>query len=569
LLGGNRDQRQGIARSASRAALVVVREDQDLLVLAEPAVTVVDLGQTGLLIGDLFSAGGTALLGQVDAAACAAITRSRGVHLVEAYWGAYVAFLAGQAPGVVDVVRAPLGRLPCLFTSHSGMTAIASDVAMLMTYELVTPRVDWGALARHLLAGELRRDETCLAGVRELRGGERLQVVDATPSASALWSPWRYAGSDHRLDDPREAAGQVRDVARRCIAARVPISSRSLVLLSGGLDSSIVAACLAHAGRDFTCLNVVTSNPTGDERLEAGKVAARLGRRIVERSRQVANVDLRRSSAATLPRPVARSFEQDSLALARAAAMETGAALIIDGGGGDNVFCSLQSAAPAADCLLVRDAHRRFWKTAREIGRLADTNLWTVAQRAWVRSRRKDRSYRWPADRRFLARGVAEGDQAYASQLWLKAPADALPGKAAHIAMLAAAQGLVEDGDFQTSFPVLVAQPLVETCLRIPSWLWFDRSCNRAVARYAFAPELPAEIAWRRTKGTPDSFVVELFEANRCSIAALLLDGTMAAHGLLDLAAIKAVLDDPRPTMGHDYVRIMQLVDAEVWARGW
>lgn len=566
LLGHDHDRRRLLARRALIAGLVEVRETAQLLILTEPGMTLIDLGDVGVLIGDLFRAAGATRQEAMDPSACNQVRRSRGQHLIDTCWGGYVAFLDNGPTGIVDVVRAPLGALPCLHTSRAGITAVASDVALLAMTGLATPCVDWTALALHLKAGELRHRATCLADIYEVRGGERLRATGGISTTDILWSPWCFTGQDQRIDDPVEAACQVRDMTRSCVGARVP--NRALVLLSGGLDSSIVAASLAHAEREFTCLNVVTANPTGDERREARQVADRLARPLLERFRRIAHVDLTRSSAAALPRPVARSFEQDSRAIADAVAREIGASIVIDGGGGDNVFCSLQSAAPVADCLIGRRG-AGFWKTAREIGRLAETDLWTVAWRGWARSRRRDRGYRWRADRRFLSATMIEAGGDGADHPWLEAPEEALPGKAAHIAILAAAQGLAEDGDLQGSCSVLVAQPLIETCVRIPSWMWFDRGCNRAVARHAFAPELPTDIAWRRTKGTPDSFVVELFEANRPLIATLLLDGTLAAHGLLEVAAVATALDDARPTMGHDYVRLMQLVDAEVWARGW
>jgi asparagine synthase (glutamine-hydrolysing) len=61
----------------------------------------------------------------------------------------------------------------------------------------------------------------------------------------------------------------------------------------------------------------------------------------------------------------------------------------------------------------------------------------------------------------------------------------------------------------------------------------------------------------------------QILEANRALVRSMLLDGLLADLGVLDRAAIAAILDDPRPAFGHSFARIMQLVDTEVWARGW
>src|SRR3546814_3536458 len=101
-----------------------------------------------------------------------------------------------------------------------------------------------------------------------------------------------------------------------------------LLLLSGGVDSSIVAACLAHAGCAFDCLTLVTANPSGDERSYARLAAESVGAALVERMREVSRIDLTRSAAAHLPRPVGRSFEQESRRLAEETCGEPAAQVI-------------------------------------------------------------------------------------------------------------------------------------------------------------------------------------------------------------------------------------------------
>jgi asparagine synthase (glutamine-hydrolysing) len=116
---------------------------------------------------------------------------------------------------------------------------------------------------------------------------------------------------------------------------------------------------------------------------------------------------------------------------------------------------------------------------------------------------------------------------------------------------------------------VLLTQPLVETCVRVDSRLWFAPGQTRALARHAFAAELPPVTLARRSKGTPDGFVATLFLQRRPQIRAMLLDGLLAEQGLLNRAAIAQVLDARRPVANTDFVRMMELVDAEAWARCW
>lgn len=154
--------------------------------------------------------------------------------------------------------------------------------------------------------------------------------------------------------------------------------------------------------------------------------------------------------------------------------------------------------------------------------------------------------------------------------IWSDVPESVLPGSSNHVAWLVGTQNHIEGFNRERSHPTLwplLAQPLVELCLRIPSWMWCAGGHNRMIARRAFADVLPRSIIERRSKGTPDSFVVELFEHNRTRLCELLEDGQLAAHDLVDLPEISRQLRDSRPVHGLGYWRIMTLADVEAWLR--
>src|SRR3546814_984119 len=76
-----------------------------------------------------------------------------------------------------------------------------------------------------------------------------------------------------------------------------------------------------------------------------------------------------------------------------------------------------------------------------------------------------------------------------------------LPGKAAHVAMLARAQKSIElypRADAPPQIVPLLSQPVVELCLSIPTWQWVHGGRDRAVARAAFAGILPDLLVERK-----------------------------------------------------------------------
>lgn len=540
--------------------------------VAASAGAAMKLGENGLVIGTFFERGGTRFKGCVDRNVTGQITASRGQELIERYWGSYVAFLTDDARGTVDILRAPFGALPCFIVEIDGGFALASDMELLVSSGLYRPTIDWDAVLSHLMIRDLCRPQTCLTGVRELAGGRRLTVSDAGESFEEIWSPGKFAARDHQIDNPAIAPGMIEETARTSVTAAAAGHQGIMLMLSGGLDSSVVAACLARQKVAAHCITFVSGDVTGDERRYASQVCQALGLPLVKGWRDLSRIDVTSSDAQRLPRPSVRMFFQESRRLALEAAQGAGATAIFTGGGGDHVFCSLQSGAPAADQLKTYGPGRAFWRTAQDISRLAPASLWAVASDAVERAWLGKPSFRTLRDPMLLMDEAARSLPDREAHPWLQLPASTLPGKAQQIRLIALAQGIAEGGDATDAVPMLsplLSQPLIEACLRIPSWSWFDGGHNRVVARRAFEEQLPPEILWRRSKGTPDAFTARIFDANRPKLGEMLAYGELAKRGVVDLSAVLAILDDPRPVHGDAFRRVLQFADVEAWANAW
>lgn len=559
---------------AMSAGLSTIVDESGLLVLASAAEDVVPLDdRLGVIVGTLFSKrpGGPPLR-TVTPFGTDSIVRSSGKALVENYWGGYVGFVVEPAQDAVLVIRDPAAMLPCYYFQIGGLTVVSSDVSLLTATGLFEPKLDWHAVARHLKADQLRPADTCLSGLRELLGGERLTVREGNHSTEPLWSPWHFVSRDEHVRDVAEAVRGLHQVTTASIASWAHGRKHIILGLSGGLDSSIVAASLVAADADFSCFTLATDHPTGDERHYARLVAERVGRPLIESLEDVRDIDVTSSEAAHLPRPIARSFVQSGDRSILDLARRTDADCYFSGGGGDNVFCSMQSATPVADRLLSEGPGRGVWHTARDMAALADSDIWSVMRRAVRRAFFQRWSYRWRPDLSLLSRTGRRMAAGPIAHPWLHSRRGTLPGKSVHIAWLLQIQNHLEGyarDQLLTTLAPLMSQPIVEHCLRIPTWMWFRGGLNRVIARDAFAETLPAEIAQRRSKGTPDSFIVEIYEANRAKIRTLLTEGSLASRNIIDLPAVLAILDDPRPAHGTTYRRVMTFADVEAWTRAW
>lgn len=553
-------ERDGWSRPIDRpwARALVSRGDRAILLKAGG----------GAIVGPIFRRGSSARLASLAPERQPGPQASRIDDLVRDNWGSYVALLLDPPERRMSIVKAPLGSLPCYFVETDEFIAAASDIDLLDRLG-IRQAISWRDVVRHLVLPDLRAGATCIERVEELRGGQSLDISAGAAGLRQAWSPWNFAEAPLELSAPAFER-RVRVAVWEAVAAHASDHRQLILKLSGGLDSSIVASALARCGARFTGVTMTTSDSLGDERDYARLVARQSGFPLVEARRTSEGVDIARSSAWRLPRPTARSFAQESARIMEAAADRCGATAVVDGGGGDNVFCALQSAVPLADAVRANGMGLRAWRTVRDINGITGAALLTIARRAIVRAWWTRPDYRWAVDRHFLSAAARRDVPDPPYHPWLAAPDGALPGRAAHVGLIVAAQSWVEGHDPEdrlASLSPLLAQPVVETCLSIPTWHWVAGGINRSLARSAFAGHIPHAVERRRSKGTPQGFVAEIYEANRTRLRDLLLGGMLAGHGLLDTIALDAMVSSQAPLRGNDFLRVMRLADVESWCR--
>jgi asparagine synthase (glutamine-hydrolysing) len=369
------------------------------------------------------------------------------------------------------------------------------------------------------------------------------------------------------LDNWGDAVAQVRDQTLHCVEAWASRSKSVLVELSGGLDSSIVAACLKKAKADVACVTLSTRQPGADERRYARTVARRIGAKLVEVELLSDEAEVLAGPVDRLPRPGINILQRLTDRAALGAAEALGTDSFFGGGGGDGVFCYLGTAAPAADALRRRGMGETFFRAIGDVAELYQCTSWKAGRFA-IRKMLRPAPGAWRQDRRFLS-----GDSVPERPLdhpWLPPPPFAPPGKCEQVLGLIGLHTELEGNVRSRRGPIrhpLLSQPLLELCLRIPSWLWVSGGVNRAVARAAFADDLPPEILNRRSKGDFMPFNASIFERSRGLLRELLLGGELARQGLLDRVAVETFLASPMRPRDNTFFRLFLLADAELWAR--
>lgn len=555
---------------ASDFGLIRYRDQEDFMFLVEDSRFAIALGEHGAIMGEVFDRGTTSAMTSLKADEHKAILASNGRRILERYWGSWIAFIRSDDGTNIRVIRAPLGDLPCLHRRIDKMVVIASDLALLERVHGAKRSIDWTEVLRHLAAPDIRGRRTCLVEIDELQGGDCIDFGPEHSPRDVLWSPWMFVDGTAAECDPVEAQCRVRDAVNWAIAARSSRYERVLLRLSGGLDSSIVAASLARAGRDFVALNMITDDRSGDESGYARQMAHAVGCALIERLRSVHSIDPSSSLADAQPRPSTRLFMQDSVRASTEVARAQSADIVFDGGGGDNVFCHIPSASPVADRLKAQGVGWSTLATVMDVSVLHRTPISNVLWHGLRHAIRRSPQLRRPSEVRLLSRDAARTARSLVIHPWLNCPRGAYPGKARHVALLVSAQSWVEGLDMTAptrSISPLLAQPVVEACLAIPSWMWMEGGRDRAIARQAFRHDLPPAIVNRAVKSAPDSYLAQIVEHHGSVIRDILLGGRLVAHGLADRTAVESAMRDTRFLRGYDFLRILQLVDVEAWVR--
>lgn len=556
-------------RIAEQTGLRLARCTSRLAVLVNQACSCLETDGDGVVLGTLFHRHGPARAIQaLGDAERGVLARGGSEALLKSYWGGYLAVrIQGEA---VEILRDPSAALPCYRAQADGIAMLASDVELLAMGGGAPEGVDWDALGRMLYSCGLPTIETALGGITTLFPGAAIALQDGAERSLPGWSPWDFV-APNAGEETAATAERLRRVVEQCIAAWASLYRHPLLSLSGGLDSSIVAACLARSGSSATCMTMYTDDVAGDERGFAQTVCTSLGLPLVDARYDLDAVDLGRALGAHLPRPLGRAEAQPYEVAHREAAARIGSDAFFTGNGGDNVFGFSQSAVALADRALHEGPGAGAFATLRDICRQTGAGPLRVT-RAAVAIARRPPAYHWKPSPSFLHPDlIASLRDLELSHPWLEAPPWALPGRAVHIAGLVRAHPTLES-DRSRIAPLinpLLSQPIIEACLAIPSWQWREGGRDRAMARTAFAERLPATIVERRVKGTPDPFCSEIVRRRREELRERLMDGQLAAHGILDPGAIEEALRPGRPTASEQNVRLLELVNVEAWATLW
>lgn len=504
--------------------------------------------------------------------------QTSGRQLTEDYWGAYVAFLTAPMNIHHVIVRDPSGRLPCYRLCHEEVDILFADVADLAPLPLapLTPNLRYLAASIHRSSIEVR--ETALEEVTELLAGEGFERRGASRRQFFAWNPCTVVeGSiETRFED---AAGRLRRTTQDCINAWASVHSRVLHRLSGGLDSSIVLGCLSGAALppSVVCLNHYVGDEEGDERAYAAVASVRAGCRLIEIPLDPAAFVFDERLLAMPPSAKPRFSQCVRLMLLATINPEAEghrAGAVWTGQGGDHLFLKASSIPGAADFFADRGWHRGLARVVRDEARRSGQPYAFILGSALAAARSDDRRRQaMPTDTtsHFVDRAALPKDlDRYATNPWSLAAEGLPPGRRVQIDLLADVVNRHRPlPGLESAYELhpLLSQPIVEQCLRTPTYLHLEGGRHRALARHAFRDCVPRQILEREDKGATTRITVESIRRSERFLSELLLDGILAREGLLARNALATCLRDGQVLKEGQLSPLLACIAAEVWIR--
>jgi asparagine synthase (glutamine-hydrolysing) len=267
------------------------------------------------------------------------------------------------------LARDRLGKKPLYWTrTRAGGVAFASELPALRDIAGGGRSLDPVAIHHYLALGMIPGPRTVYRGISALPIAGRLE----TGAEQAEPTVTQWAGPPVR-PQPVAARGdllldqiddQIAEAVRLRLRSDVPIG----VMLSGGIDSGLVAAHAAQAGaRELEAYVVRTADPRFDESSLARQTATRWGLPVNEIALDDVDESIVRQVAASYGQPFGDSSAVPSWLLSKAIAPHR--KVVLNGDGGDEIFAGYRrytlarwlSRVPRADLLrrLPTEHHRR------------------------------------------------------------------------------------------------------------------------------------------------------------------------------------------------------------------
>jgi asparagine synthase (glutamine-hydrolysing) len=521
--------------------------------------------------------------GATDEQLLAAGWRRWGRELPARMRGDFALLVWDEERGEGLIARDQLGVRSLFLHEASGALCFASEIRHLLALMPRRPAPDPVSVAHWITMSNRPGSATLYEGVRRLDPGTMLLLDRGGKRELRYWAP-RF--SEPLSESEPQLSEHVRASLQRAVARKLSADGLTGVLMSGGLDSSSVAALAAAEapGRVRAQAAVFPEHPAVDESQLIAQLRDQL--HLPGVTAEVRAGGLLASALESLEEwqlPLRSWGDFWALPLLRAAAA-SGVRVTLGGDGGDELFGArnllladrLRAGHPLQALALARELPGAGDRPARrDVARVfANTAVVAALPRRphelllRAAERRNTPTWLLAATRKRLL----DSDDAL---VWKRLDGPRWWAEVAH----GLTRGVEETGVFEhqrrraASAGLEARHPLfdlelVELCLRLPPLATFDRYRSRPQLRTAMSGLLPDAVRLRPEKALFDSLLLDTLDgADGAAARALLSDPRAELAAYVDVEAMRNALFSSSERSFRWMWQVWRLSSAECWLR--
>jgi len=492
------------------------------------------------------------------------------------------------------VARDRLGIKPLYYHLTPERLLFGSEIKVLLAHGSIRPQFNRQSLPEYLAFGYLSGEETLYSGIRKLLPGHTMTV--GPEGAVEIRRYWDLDTSEvHSSRDEKYYASSYRELLEGAVQSHLMSDVPLGVFLSGGLDSSAVAALMAKFRREpIETFSVGYREEKYSELPFARTVSEHIGSRhhevLVSEDdffSALPHLIWHEDEPLVWPSSISLYFvaklarERVTVVLTGEGSDETLAgysryALTLKNAAADRVYRGLVPGAVrgalrnwVADSSLLSAAHRR---------KLEHTFLGKDGAR-WDSFYFDNFFSAFSADEQegLLSRETAEQcppASAYKNVLhhWEQSSGAMLQRllytdiKTYLVELLMKQDNMSMAASIESRVPFL-DHVLVEFATRIPREVQIQGLAGKQILKKAVEDVLPYEIIYRKKMGFPTPWSGWIKGDRLNAITALLLENRSVERGYFQPAAIRKLFDDHRAKRRDNYDRIWRLINLELWHR--
>jgi len=265
----------------------------------------------------------------------------KGTRCLERLKGMFAFALWDDRSHSLFMARDRIGKKPLHYVWSQDGIVFASEIKALLRHPMVCKEIDLNSLNKYLTYEYVPAPNTIFKSIKKIEPGHYLLVQKGEIQSTRYWdipladNPIGYKTEDEYLEELRE-------ILERAVTARLVADVPVGVLLSGGLDSGLVAALATKQNQQLECFSIGFEEPSFDESVYAGQIAQSLK---VKHQLKIFNMEEMLENLYALPdimdEPLADASILPTYLLSKFTSDRVKVAL--SGDGGDELFAGYQT----------------------------------------------------------------------------------------------------------------------------------------------------------------------------------------------------------------------------------